>query len=266
MKPSFWQVARRPKWIAGLAIALMIAVLFALFGNWQLSRSIRVTTANTDLDKVVTLEDLADTSSSFLDVQADRRVSTTVWIDPGSCVVIANRNQLLDDANTKPGFWAVLHATIQKDTAETEHIVVASAFFENTDDASAYCAEVAKSGLAFDTPIDLTGRYEPSEVAKARPVAGVNLFESLSVEQLINVWPLTQPKVYSGFIISDRVIAAHLAAAGEPIKIGVRKSQTELNLLSAFYAIEWILFSGFAVFMWGRLVQDERKRLEVQPK
>ena len=32
----------------------------------------------------------------------------------------------------------------------------------------------------------------------------------------------------------------------------------ELNFLNIFYAIEWVLFAGFAIFMWWRLVQDER--------
>ena len=33
-----------------------------------------------------------------------------------------------------------------------------------------------------------------------------------------------------------------------------------VNWLSAFYAIEWSVFAGFAVFMWWRLVEDERLR------
>jgi hypothetical protein len=70
--------------------------------------------------------------------------------------------------------------------------------------------------------------------------------------------------VYPGFVISESTLVGPLAEGGEPIKIGIRKSQTEVNLLNAFYAIEWVLFAGFAVFLWGRLVQDERKRLETE--
>jgi hypothetical protein len=29
-----------------------------------------------------------------------------------------------------------------------------------------------------------------------------------------------------------------------------------INWLSAFYAAEWVLFAGFAVFLWGRTVKD----------
>ncbi len=47
----------------------------------------------------------------------------------------------------------------------------------------------------------------------------------------------------------------------EPVKIGTQKTSSQLNLLSAFYFLEWMLFAGFAVFLWWRLVQDERNRL-----
>ncbi len=37
--PTWSQVARRPKWIFGLFLALAIAAVFALLGQWQLERS-----------------------------------------------------------------------------------------------------------------------------------------------------------------------------------------------------------------------------------
>ena len=29
-----------------------------------------------------------------------------------------------------------------------------------------------------------------------------------------------------------------------------------LNLLNVFYAVEWVIFAGFAIFLWYRLVKD----------
>jgi hypothetical protein len=46
----------------------------------------------------------------------------------------------------------------------------------------------------------------------------------------------------------------------EPIEIGVKSSDAQVNLLNAFYAIEWAIFAGFALFLWYRLIQDERDR------
>jgi hypothetical protein len=35
-----------------------------------------------------------------------------------------------------------------------------------------------------------------------------------------------------------------------------------LNWLNVFYAVEWVVFAGFAIFLWYRLVRDavERER------
>ena len=40
----------------------------------------------------------------------------------------------------------------------------------------------------------------------------------------------------------------------------------ELNWLNVFYAVEWVVFAGFAVFLWYRLVRDavERERDEAE--
>jgi hypothetical protein len=35
---------------------------------------------------------------------------------------------------------------------------------------------------------------------------------------------------------------------------------TSVNWLTLFYAVEWVLFGVFAVFLWWRLVQDQRLR------
>jgi hypothetical protein len=38
------------------------------------------------------------------------------------------------------------------------------------------------------------------------------------------------------------------------------------NLLNIFYAIEWVLFAGFAVFLWYRLVKDAWEAEVAQPE
>jgi surfeit locus 1 family protein len=34
----------------------------------------------------------------------------------------------------------------------------------------------------------------------------------------------------------------------------------QFNWLNVFYAIEWVVFAGFAVFLWFRLVRDAFER------
>jgi hypothetical protein len=42
--------------------------------------------------------------------------------------------------------------------------------------------------------------------------------------------------------------------------IGNNPGETTFNWLTAFYAAEWALFAGFAIYLWARLVKDEVNR------
>ena len=58
------------------------------------------------------------------------------------------------------------------------------------------------------------------------------------------------------------VTAAEPAPGLEPISSPPPEESVELNWLNVFYAVEWVVFAGFAIFLWYRLVRDavERER------
>ena len=76
--------------------------------------------------------------------------------------------------------------------------------------------------------------------------------------ELINIWPDAQP-VYGGYLVLDEP-----ADGLEPIISPEPSREVSLNLLNVFYAIEWVIFAGFALYLWYRLVQDavEKERDE----
>ena len=45
-----------------------------------------------------------------------------------------------------------------------------------------------------------------------------------------------------------------------PIDSPPPSSEVELNWLNLFYAAEWVVFAGFAIFLWYRLVKDAWER------
>ncbi|MBV6545519.1 SURF1 family protein, partial [Ursidibacter maritimus] len=61
--------------------------------------------------------------------------------------------------------------------------------------------------------------------------------------------------VYAAYVV-ERGAPAGLVQIDSPPPI----AQTELNWLNVFYAVEWIIFAGFAVFLWYRLVRDAKER------
>jgi hypothetical protein len=58
--------------------------------------------------------------------------------------------------------------------------------------------------------------------------------------------------VYGGYVISDDPPPGLQQIPSPP-----PDREVSLNLLNLFYAAEWVLFAGFAVFLWWRLVRDE---------
>jgi surfeit locus 1 family protein len=109
--------------------------------------------------------------------------------------------------------------------------------------------------------VTVVGRFLPSEAPIAPdddedPLA----IRSVAVAQLINVWADYDDRpVYFAY-----VTAAEPSAGLEAISSPPPEESVELNWLNIFYAVEWAVFAGFAIFLWYRLVRDavERERDE----
>ena len=256
MRPSFLRVATRPKWIGALFIALAAAALCALLAQWQLGRSIRVTNDPNTIDTAVQLSTITQPGKAVTDKLADKRAFETVKVEANSCVVVENRYQLNDDGTSSKGFWVLSDST---DTLGA-HLWLAHGFAANEKTAKDVCTSRTAATEAHNSFITQIGRYEPSEEVQPQVSSGYpSVFASMSVAQLINDPSAKPAAVYTGVLVLE---TAGYDPRLAPIKIGINHSQNQLSLLNAFYAIEWTLFAGFAVFMWYRLVQDERTRIE----
>jgi cytochrome oxidase assembly protein ShyY1 len=201
------------------------------------------------IDKpLIPLSQLAETTSPFLAPQADRLVSVEATPMPEQCYVVSNRIQLDGQGGSKSGFWLVRPAT----TAEGKLVTLAFGWFATAEEATNLCSDI-KESAELTVLQTFRGLYEPSEEPKASN--GLQ-FESLSVEQIINQPGLPDTvDAFAGFVIVQK--PEHL---GEPILIGNNPGETVFNWLTAFYAAEWALFAGFAIFLWARLVKDEVNR------
>jgi SURF1 family protein len=111
--------------------------------------------------------------------------------------------------------------------------------------------------------IELTGRLIPSESPLSNTDAGPGRASAVSVAELINIWEVSS---YPGFIAADTEMAGTTdvsAAAGgavKPLNVGPQPAAQKVNLLNIFYAAEWVVFAGFALFIWWRLVKDDYRR------
>lgn len=230
-----WRVARRPKWIAALLLALGVASIFGLLGQWQLDRSIEQgTIIERNTETVVPLESVATPQSVITSEASGRMVSVECRFVEGDDVVLDNRRTLQG-----VGQWLVRHCM----TEQGNSLAVAVGF--------------APSGVSANTlPAttgEIVGRYVPTESPQQSDfVAGE--ISAVAVPELLNLWADPGP-VYGGYLV--------LSEAPEGLStIGTEAPPTEsqLNWLNLFYALQWVIFGLFALYLWWRLVRDEWER------
>jgi cytochrome oxidase assembly protein ShyY1 len=247
-KQTFLKEATKPKWIAGLLLTLVVAAAFASLAQWQAERTFRFVPKTPEVQVAVPLKELAEPTSPFLTKQADRLVELQATFIAGQAFVVTNRIQLDGQGGSKNGAWLIRPAI----TEDGNLITLALAWFETAEEAEAV-AEIYKYGLEDTSSQTLEGIYQPSE--DPLPADGIT-FDSLSIPQIINQPGLPDSIIsYAGFVISQNDFNE-----GERIRIGVNPGENTFNWLTAFYAAEWVLFAFSALFLWGRLVQDEVNR------
>lgn len=239
MKPSFWNVARRPKWIGVLAFCLLVAAVFAALGQWQISRAVEQGQADErDTETPVALESVAEPQSGLLEVAGGRIVEVTGEFDPASVIVLTGRQEGGED-----GTWL----TARLVTSEGSLAVALGWAATEAEAEAAADALQSEPGL-------VTGRYMPSESPTTVDFEG-DTRDAMSIADLINRWPDFSGGVYAGYVILDEPLDGLESITSVP-----PEQQTQLNWLNVFYAIEWIVFALFAFYLWYRLVQDVRER------
>jgi len=251
--PSMLTIALRPKWIAALLLALAIAGGFAALGQWQLARSIEsAVVSEAESEVTAALESIAEPSAPMTTEAVGQLVEFEATFVPGDSVVLVDR--LIESDR---GVWVVAHAILSGvATGDGASIAVALGWAADVDAAAAAVAQFESSTPSSPTPI--TGRYLPSESPQQSDFeAGTHT--ALSIAELINVWENAPDGVYSGY-----VVLTDAPAGLETIPTPPPDREVSLNLLNLFYAAEWVIFAGFAVFLWWRLVRDEWERERTQ--
>jgi len=240
MKPSFWQVARRPRWVAGLVLAAIVAVIFSLLMQWQLERTFNPVGVSVDQLEPVPITEL--TRPGFLEpFSFDRLVTAEAELDSDNAYVVAQRLQLID-GETVEGYWVVANSFV-----EGASLTLALGFTQDLATAQAAAADLEP------VTANIVGYVQPTEAVKPR-VDGV--LTSVVLGQLVNLYFSEPTPSHPVYLILESGIDIGL----EPISIGIRQQEIEINWLTAFYALEWAFFALAAFYVWWRLVQDARVR------
>lgn len=239
-----WSVARRPRWIIALVLALGVAAGFAALGQWQIGRAVQTATVITLPTETVTpLSTVATPQKAVTDRAAGQMVSVVGRRVAGDTYVVSNRTNF-----GVTGYWVIGHVV----TSHGASVAVALGW-THTRAAAVAASDRLAAGAPSGTII---GRYQPTEPPDQEDFEH-GARTAVSVPWLINEWKTVPTVVYGGYIVSKTP------------PVGLAKIQSvrplndvTLNWLNVFYAIEWTLFAGFAGYLWYRLVRDAWEREE----
>lgn len=221
---SFWRVAVRPKFIAGLLLALLAASAFAWLGQWQLERSFTKDQTLEEIQQSVTVETMLDQRNIF---------------------IVEGRVQ-----DQKKVFWLIANS---KDKTG-KSLTLALGQSDSLLKVEAVRFELQNSAIA-QAFMPTTGSWLPTEAPEKIDAEKPYLLKSVSLAQLLNLYSPEKPLAsYNDFLVV-KGFAANYSPKLEDIE-AVLQPAPAINWLSAFYAAEWVLFAGFAVFLWGRTVKD----------
>lgn len=239
-------VMRRPRWIAALLATLIVAGGFAALAQWQLGSAIQEQALTEEESELpVKLVDLTEPGRPVSDMAAGQMVVIQGrWIAEDFTVVANRVNQ------GEIGYWVVGHLV----TAETPaaHLAVALGWSATQAQAERVAAQLASQEPTELLEDQLLGRYMPTEKAQLPSATDpVDSVTAMSIAQQANLWQPFAGGVYGGFLVS------HEHPAGlDRIDSVPPLPQDTINWLNLFYAVEWIVFAGFAFYFWYRIVKD----------
>lgn len=258
-----------------LALCLGVALVFVLLSRWQLESSRDAQTVYDPGKEIVRpLDETLDPGTVSTLEQVDTAVEATGTYLPDSTVLIENR---LQDGRT--GWWVVAGLQIpgtQQQWAD--------------GDADADLVLPVVRGWSDDPEqipqlpegeISVVGRLLPQEAPVSTQDQEPGRYASLSPAQLSNVWDVP---IYSGFVTAvaeapaaqpapqdgstgladdDATLpepASLMSSDLEAVSVDQQPTDTSLDPLNIFYAVEWVVFAGFALWIWYSSVRDDHRR------
>ena len=266
----------RPQWILALIAALAVAAGFAWLGQWQLGVAVQ----NSAKDSVASSEqprpmaELTKPGIAVSDHVGGMVVTTTGVLNRASTLVVENRTNF-----GAQGAWVVGEVQVDQGDGTFARLAVALGWAPSAEKAAAAAKRISDQPVTqVFQPVALEGRYMPPDAPQI-PEAGRDpqTILSMSPAQLVNRWGAGDELSYGGYLVLHPKQSPELLHGSSLSDYGLDRIESvpplpaeTVNWLNVFYAIEWVVFAGFAIFFWYRLARDawekehELKALEAE--
>jgi len=255
--PTLREVMLRGRWIALLALCLVIAGVFAWLGQWQLGRAIDTDpTPPGATEEVRPLADVSAPGEYLPEPLVGQRVTVTgTWVPEDFIVVESRFNDGVE------GYWVTGQLRVAREAgADPVSIAVAIGWAATEEEALAAVDRLNQDATAPDaasTPLAIAGRLISDE-GPALPPRGADplTLTRMSPAALLPRWhDIAGLDVYRSYVASEVAQGPLVDIDSPPPAEG-----SDVNWLNIFYALEWAVFAGFAFYLWYRLARDAWER------
>jgi cytochrome oxidase assembly protein ShyY1 len=232
--PSTLRLATTPRWIALGLIALVFGAGALFLGRWQWDRTQDIIQAEQAARaEPVAIETLTAVGEDFDNPLIGRPVLADGRYDAAKQTLVLNRER-----DGRPGFWVLTPLLLGDGSA----IAVLRGWTDNPTQAVPEVGTVAVAGIWH--PNERFYRDEPFDDA------GVY---AISSERLRERWDVP---LRPGFIM---LTTQSPESTLPPVPQTVRTADVPFPIQNAFYAIQWLVFAGFAGFVYFRWLRMEAR-------
>ncbi|PXA78130.1 MULTISPECIES: SURF1 family protein [Auritidibacter] len=269
------RTALKPRWLGFLAVAILVSAVFMALSVWQARQAVSNPAPPPEqTENPVEMTEFFEPFTAMVSTQADQMVYFTGTVEPEHTVQVAHR---VHDGQT--GYWIVSRATVTGTDRNVSIPVVwgwreepldFEATEQNPTDLSvAERLFTEASGIEPSQTVTMTGRLLPAD----GPDTGSDLsttpvtVSTLATAELTNIW---DEPLYAGYVVveefEDTEGTVHTVQAPgssstsdglKAVRVSAPEQETDVVWLNVFYAIEWVIFAAFALYLWWRFVRDD---------
>ncbi len=238
------KTALQPRWLALLALVVVVCALFGFLGSWQLgvarNRGAEAAQRAARAQPAVPVEQLLQPQQGFPAAADGRRVTVSGSYDVSRQVLDGRRLQ-----QGRPGWWVV--TALRTDAGAW--LPVVRGWVASPEDATALASAVPTGSAS------LTGVLQPDDPPADRPAdLPDGQLAELDAADLVNRWGAP---IYNGYLVLATELAAGTSAQPERVPAPTVAPQG-IAWRNAAYAAQWWVFAGFVVVLWWKMVRQDQ--------
>lgn len=239
-----FRTALQPRWLALLALVLVVGAVFGWLGSWQLGvardRGAEAAARAARARPAVPIEQLLQPQRAF-PPQADARLVTARGAyQPGRTVLVTERLQ-----RGRAGWWVV--TALRTDAGAL--LPVVRGWVATADDATALPSAVPAG------PVSLQGVLQADDPPADRTLdLPVGQLAQVDAADLVNRWGAP---IFNGYLLLGAEQAAPSVTQPERVPPPAYVPQG-IAWRNAAYAVQWWVFAGFALLLWWKMVRQDQ--------